>query len=154
MGYRTKLSSFFKIQWILSGLRHWGLLSLQNKFLFYFCCRALSSLLATSNPPLALSYFEKAEVLGGESSGRQHGRILDLNVPTNLNGKKFSRKRMEAIANVISKLDPVFSYHSMKNQVVNGSQFVSYLSGTTSFGCFMMLHLVFQEIGQDFLQII
>lgn len=89
--------------------------------------RLLGRLHSNTNPSLSLHYSRLAADLGDLHAGAVHAAVLDAN---NLQGQDhISRARLQLLSQVLVKLDPAFSYNSIKSEIIRQSGFIRFIAG-------------------------
>ena len=76
---------------------------------------------------MALHYSKLAAGLGDVHAGAVHAAVLDASHPQGQD--HVSRTRLQLLGQVLVKLDPAFSYNSLKSEKVRQSGFIPFILG-------------------------
>ena len=77
---------------------------------------------------MSLYYSRLATDLGDVHAGAVHAAVLDT---SNIQGQDHvSRTRLQLLSQVLAKLDPGFSYNSIKSVNIKKSGFIKFIAGT------------------------
>ena len=97
-------------------------------FFTFHILRLLGRLFSDTDTSLSLQYLRLATDLGDVHAGSVHAAVLDTN---NLQGQDhITRARLQLLSQVLVKLDPAFSYNSIKSEIIKQSGFIQFIAGT------------------------
>ena len=100
----------------------------------------LGRLYSDRDASLAVHYSQLATGLGDVKADAVHAAVLDAIHPQGQD--HVSRARLHLVSQVLVKLDPVFSYNSLKSESIRQSGFILFILGTVHTCSFINNHIV------------